>query len=128
MPAFPIISKSSRPATLQCQGFKQKKLGVTLKEQGEVEWDDGKEVDHVHRRPDELQLARAAGDPHQVFDSEEADGEVVDDPDDVEEERELHHPVLVGLQLVDGGDDEGDRGDEHHGQREEGAEPELFVI
>ena len=53
---------------------------------------------------------------------------MVDDPDDVEKERELHHPVLVGLQLVDGGDDEGDSGDEHHGQREEGAEPELFVI
>ena len=53
---------------------------------------------------------------------------MVDDPDDVEKERELHHPVLVGLQLVDGGDDEGDCGDEHHGQREEGAEPELFVI
>ena len=26
LPAFPIISKSSRPATLQCQGYKQEKL------------------------------------------------------------------------------------------------------
>ena len=36
--------------------------------------------------------------------------------DDVEEERELDHPVLVCLQLVDSGDDEGDSRDEHHCQ------------
>lgn len=91
-------------------------VGATFKEQGEVEGDDGKEIDHVHRSPDELQLLWAANDSHEVLDGKEADGEVVDDPDDVEEEGELHHPVLVRLQLVDSGDDEGDGRDEHHCQ------------
>ena len=91
-------------------------VGATFKEQGEVEGDDGKEIDHVHRSPDELQLLWAANDSHEVLDGEEADGEVVDDSDDVEEERELDHPVLVCLQLVDSGDDEGDSRDEHHCQ------------
>ena len=90
--------------------------GVTFKQQGEVEGDDGKEVDHVHRGSDELHLLGAAYHSHQVLDGEEADGEVVDDPDDVEEEGELDHPVLVRLQLVNGGDDEGDGRDEHHRQ------------
>ena len=99
------------------------KILKTLEEQGEVEGDDGKEVYHIHRRPDELQLARTAGDSHEVLNGEEADGEVVDDPDDLEEEGELNHPMLVRLQLVDGGNDEGDSGDEHHRQREEGAKP-----
>ena len=31
-------------------------VGVTFKKQGEVEGDDGKEVDHVHRGSDELHL------------------------------------------------------------------------
>ena len=91
-------------------------FSTTFQEQGEVEWDYGKEVNHVHRSPDELQLLWAADDSHEVLDGEEADGEVVNDPDDVEEEGELDHPVLVRLQLVDGGDDEGDRRDEHHCQ------------
>ena len=43
------------------------KILKTLEEQGEVEGDDGKEVYHIHRRPDELQLARTAGDSHEVL-------------------------------------------------------------
>ena len=91
-------------------------VSATFKEQGEEEGNDGKEVDHVHRSPDELQLFWAANDSQEVLDGEESDGEVVDDPDDVEEEGELDHPVLVRLQLVNSGDDEGDGRYEHHCQ------------
>ena len=37
-------------------------------------------------------------------------------------EQASHLAQLVHLQLIDGGDDEGDRGDQHHRQREERTE------
>ena len=49
---------------------------------------------------------------------------MVDDPDDGEDEGQLHDAILVLLQLVHRGDDEGDGGDKHHGEGEEGTEPD----
>ena len=47
-------------------------------------------------------------------------------------EQASHLAQLVHLQLIDGGDDEGDRGDQHHRQREESTESDgdcmLYTI
>ena len=76
--------------------------------------------DNLH----ELELPWGAEKPDEILDGEEAHGEVVDDPDDGEDDGQLHDTILVLLELVHGGDDEGDGGDKHHGQGEEGTEPD----
>ena len=51
--------------------------------------------------------------PDQVLESEEDDDEVVDEVDDKDDAGEVHSPLLVLLELLRRGDDEGDRGDHH---------------
>ena len=51
--------------------------------------------------------------PDQVLESEENDDEVVDEVDDKDNAWEVHSPLLVLLELLRRGDDEGDRGDHH---------------
>ena len=99
------------------------KVLKAFQKEGQIEGDDGKEVDHVHRSLQELQFPRADNQPDGVLNGEVADGDVVNDTNDVEEEGKLHQALLVFLQLVDGGDDEGDGGDEDHGEGEKSAEP-----
>ena len=74
---------------------------------------------HVHRVLDKLLLDRADEQPEDVLDGEEDDDEVVDEVDDGHDDRVVGLALLVLLQLLDGGEDEGDGGDEHHGQGEE---------
>ena len=59
------------------------KIFQSLKEKGEVEGDDGEQIDHVHGTTDELQLPRAARQADEVLECEEADGDDVDDVDDL---------------------------------------------
>ena len=108
-----------------------------LQQQVDVEGADGQQVNlviillmtdswrwfeeghHVHCILDKLLLDRADEQPEDVLDGEEDDDEVVDEGDDGHDDRVVALPLLVLLQLLDGGEDEGDGGDEHHGQGEE---------
>ena len=98
------------------------KVLQTLEEEGQVEWDDGGDVDDVHRVPDELELVGADHEPHEELEGEEDDNKVIRHLDDHDHHGPLALALLVLLELVRGGDDEGDGGQDHHGQREEGQE------
>ena len=75
---------------------------------------------HVHCVLDKLLLDRADEQPEDVLDGEEDDDKVVDEVDDGHDDREVALPLLVLLQLLDGGEHEGDGGHEHHRQGEKG--------
>ena len=94
----------------------------TLEEEGQVEGDDGENVDDVHRVADELELVGADDESHEKLQSEEDDDKVVCHLDDQDHDGPLALALLVLLELVRGGDDEGDGGQDHHGQREQGQE------
>ena len=94
----------------------------TLEEEGQVEGDDGADVDDVHRVPDELELVGADDESHEELECEEDDDKVVCHLDDQDHHGPLALALLVLLELVRGGDDEGDGGQDHHGQREQGQE------
>ena len=49
-----------------------------VEHQGQVEGDDGGEVDHVHRLFEKVPLSRWAQEPHDVLHREETDGQLVD--------------------------------------------------
>ena len=93
-----------------------------LQQQGQVEGDDGADVDNVHGVPDELEFVWADQEPDDELEGEEDDDEVVGHLDDEHHHGPLALPLGVHLELVRGGDDEGDGGEDHHGQREERQE------
>ena len=113
-----------------------------LEDEGEVEGDDGEQVDEVHGALDELELVGADGEPHEVLQGEEHHHEVVDEVYDVGQQGELQVALGVLLQLLKrmpncqwrfclysdgcshlrGGDDEGDGADEDHREAEQGQE------
>ena len=67
--------------------------------------------------------------PGEELDSEKDDDKVVDEVDDEDDAGEVNLPLLVLLQLLNGGEDEGDCGDEHHRQGEEGyklSKPAIY--
>ena len=92
----------------------------TLEEDGDVERDDGGEVDDVERVFDEPQLVGTDDQAEQVFHSEKDHYETVDELDGEGDVGELDVALLVLLQLLHGGEDEGGGGDDHHRQREDG--------
>ena len=92
----------------------------TLEEDGDVERDDGGEVDDVERVLDEPQLVGTDDQTEQVFHSEKDHYETVDELDGEGDVGELDVALLVLLQLLHGGEDEGGGGDDHHRQREDG--------
>ena len=94
----------------------------TLEEEGQVEGDDGENVDDVHRVADELELVGADDESNEKLESEEDDDKVVCHLDDQDHDGPLALALLVLLELIRGGDDEGDGGQDHHGQREQGQE------
>ena len=98
------------------------KVLQTLEEERQIEGDDGADVDNVHRVPDELELVGADHESHKELESEEDDDEVVCHLDDHDHYWPLALTLCVLLELVCGGDDEGDGGQDHHGQREQGQE------
>ena len=71
-----------------------------LEDEGEVEGDDGEQVDEVHGALDELELVGADGESHEVLQGEEHHHEVVDEVDDVGQQRELQVALGVLLQLL----------------------------
>ena len=98
------------------------KVLKTLEEERQVEGDDGADVDNVHRVPDELELVGTDDESHKKLESEEYDDEVVCHLDDPDHYWPLALALRVLLELICGGDDEGDGGQDHHGQREQGQE------
>ena len=96
------------------------KVLETLEEEGQVEGDDGADVDDVHRVADELELVGADDESHEELQCKEDDDKVVCHLDDQDHDWPLALALLVLLQLIRGGDDEGDGGQDHHGQREQG--------
>ena len=80
-----------------------------LQEQREEEGEDGEEVNDVHRVFDKFDLDRANCQSGEELHSEEDDGGLVYDVDDLHNEGKL-------LQLIRGGDDECQCGDNHGGQ------------
>ena len=59
------------------------KILQSLKEKGEVEGNDGEQIDHVHWPADELELPRTARQADEVLEREETDGDDIDDVDDL---------------------------------------------
>ena len=94
----------------------------TLEQEGEVEGDDCKQVDHVHRILDELHLHRANYQPDNIFHSEVDNHKVINEPNDVEQKWKVKVAFFVRLELVSSGDDEGNGGEEDHGEGEDGQE------
>ena len=90
----------------------------TLEQEGEVEGDDCKQVDHVHRILDELHLHRANDQPDEILHGEVDNYKVVNEPNDVKQKWKVQVAFFVGLELVSSGDDEGDGGEEDHGEGE----------
>ena len=75
---------------------------------------------------DEFELVRTDDESDHVLQGEENNHEVIDEVNDVGEPVVLNGSVLVLLQLLRGGDDEGDGGDEDHGEGEESQELGQF--
>ena len=69
-----------------------------IEHQSQVEWDDGREVDHVHGLLEKVPFSRRAKEPHDVLHREETDGELVDG-----DERVNGPQHLVGLVGSGGG-------------------------
>ena len=82
------------------------KVLQSLQQQGEIERNDGEEVDHVHGAADEFKFARGAGQSDEILHGEETDSDNVDHVDDLQEDGEVHLAVVILLQLVNSGDDE----------------------
>ena len=98
------------------------KVLETLEKERQVEGDDGADVNDVHGVPDELDLVGADGESHEELEGKEDHDKVVCHLDDQDHEGPLALAPLVHLELVSSGNDEGDRGQDHHGEREQGQE------
>ena len=92
----------------------------TLQEDGDVEGDDGGEVHNVQRVLEEAYLVRADDQAEEVLDGEEEHNEAVDELDGEGDVGILYVALLVLLQLLHGGQDEGDGRHHHHRQGEDG--------
>ena len=60
--------------------------------------------------------------PDKILEREEYNNKVVDEINDVGQQLILHDTLSILLQLLRGADDEGDGGDEDHGEGEESEE------
>ena len=117
---------SDQPDHLACLANDLKVLQA-LQQQGQVEGNDGQEVNHVHWALHELELVWADDKSDQILQGEEDDHKVIDEVNDVGQELVFDDAIRILLQLLSGGDDEGDGGDEDHGQGEKGQELSQFA-
>ena len=83
---------------------------------GQVEGDDGKEVNEVHGMLEEDPLAGGAHEADGVLEGEEEDGEVIDDPEGVHKVGVHVPPHVLVLELGEGLEDEGECGDDDDAQ------------
>ena len=74
-----------------------------LQEEREEERNDGEEVDHVHGAADEFEFPGGAGQSDEVLKGEETDRDHVHHVDDLQEDGQVNLPVVILLQLVNGG-------------------------
>ena len=74
-----------------------------LQEEREEERNDGEEVDHVHGAADEFEFPGGAGQSDEVLQGEEADRDHVHHVNDLQEDGQVNLPVVILLQLVNGG-------------------------
>ena len=100
------------------------KILQSLQQEGEEERDDSEEVDHVHGAPHEFEFPRGAGQSDEVLQGEETDRDHVHHVDNLQQDGQVNLPIVILLQLVNGGDDEGEGADENHCQREKRTEAE----
>ena len=90
-----------------------------VEEDGEVEGDDGAEVDEVHGLLEEAPLAGRAHEADEVLQGEEDDDEGVDVVEDDDDRGVLALALVHRLELLHRRDDERQRREDHHAQREE---------
>ena len=76
------------------------KVLETLEDEREVEGDNGKQVNQVHRALDELELVGADDQADKVLQREEHHHEVVDEVDDVGEDLILDQALVILLKLL----------------------------
>ena len=90
-----------------------------LQQKRQVKGNYCEEIDEVHRVLDEFEFVRADDESDHVLQREENHNKVIREVNDVSKPMELNIPVLILLQLLCSGDDEGHRGDQDHGKGEE---------
>ena len=76
------------------------KILEALKDEREVEGDDGKQVDQVHWALDELELVGADDQTDEVLQGEEHHHEVVDEVNNVGKDLILNEPMVILLKLL----------------------------
>ena len=88
-----------QPDHLPCLSNDLKVLEA-LKDEREVEGDDGEQVNQVHRALDELELVGADDQTDEVLQGEEHHHEVVNEVDDVGKDLILNEPMVILLKLL----------------------------